>query len=98
IGARAARRLSMNTVSLFRGGAGTGESFVVARSGFRHCDESRRAEQRVNLGHPFTDRDFLRTMVFAVVAGNATTGPRRFRDKNLILEARAGNVFVEKRF
>jgi len=52
----------------------------------------------VNLGHPVADRDFLGTMVFAVVAGNANTGPRCIRDENLILEARAGNVFVEKRF
>ena len=45
------------------------------------CDESRPAEERVNLGHPFADRDFLRTILFAVVAGNANIGPSCFQDK-----------------
>jgi hypothetical protein len=61
-------------------------------------DESRLAEQRVDLGHPFADRDFLRTTFFTVVAGKANPGPGCLRDKNLILEARPGDVFVEKRF
>ena len=52
----------------------------------------------MNLGHPFADRDFLGTMIFAGVAGDANAGPPCFRQKNLILEARARNVFVEKRF
>jgi hypothetical protein len=52
----------------------------------------------VNLGHPFADRDFLRTVILAVVAGYASTGPCWFQDKNLILEARHRNVFMEKRF
>ena len=69
-----------------------------ARSIQSRCGESRRAEQGLNLGHPFADRNFLRTFLFAFVTGGANAGPRGFRDKYLILEARARKVLVEKRF